>query len=210
MAVSNADYATLVTALRNCLAHGIGLTGIERKLALDVLLHAVNTLDGNTTVTTANTDADALEVLLALLSTAVGTANTDADALETLLVTEEAAVIQSDADAVALEALLVTHFAIIDAIGAGDASVEIDAMIAACATPRSDLVTNSAAALAASTACVAPRATLVTSVNAAVTANSNCTTPRSTLVTSMNAAVAAGGTAIDDITASDFLDGNET
>ncbi len=168
MAVSNDDYATLVTALRECLRLGTGLTGVERKLALDVLLHAVNTLDGNTTVTTANTDADALEVLLVTLAAAVVTENTKADDLE---------------------ALLVTHFAILVADGVAPTQAHVDDMVAACATPRSDLVTATTALVAAKDA---------------------CTTPRATLVTSMNAAVAAGGTAITNITASDFLDGNET
>lgn len=107
MAVTSANYLTVQTALRRCLANGGHLTGEEKRLALDVLQHSANVLDGVTLVADVNTKADALE------------------------------------------ALLVTHLAIVDAVGAGDASVEVDAMIAALATPRSDLVAAVTAAVAA-------------------------------------------------------------
>lgn len=40
MSVVSADYATVLAALRRCLGNGTGLTGEEKRLALDVIQHA--------------------------------------------------------------------------------------------------------------------------------------------------------------------------
>ncbi len=168
MAVSSTDYTTVATALRRCLANGSNLDGYEKRLTLDVIQHAANTLDSNTETATVNTDGDALEALLVTWAAASVTMNTDADALE---------------------ALLVTHFAILVADGVSPTQAHVDAMVTACATPRTSLIASANADLAAKTAAVTPRATLVTSINAAL---------------------AAGGTTVTNVTADDSLDGRTT
>lgn len=66
MAVVNADYATCVAALRRCFAYGTNLTGEEKRLVLDVLLHA-----------TSNERDVAATALEALLVTAFAAWNAD-------------------------------------------------------------------------------------------------------------------------------------
>ena len=170
MAVVSADYTTVCTALRRVLGNGTNLTGEEKRLALDVVQHAANTLDskGAATAVTANTDADVLEALLVTLAAACVTEDTLSDALE---------------------ALLVTHFGILVADGAAPTQAHVDDMVAACATPRTDLIAATTALVAAKVACA---------------------TPRTTAIASQNANLAAAAATITNITANDTLDGRAT
>ncbi len=59
VAAAAADYATVVTACRRCLAHGTNLTGAEVQLVIDVVETAANTLDSKSAAAVA-----ALEALL--------------------------------------------------------------------------------------------------------------------------------------------------
>jgi hypothetical protein len=65
MAVTSADYTTVVTDCRNALAVGKSLDGAQLRRVIDVVQHAANTLDSNAEAATVNTDADALETQLA-------------------------------------------------------------------------------------------------------------------------------------------------
>jgi hypothetical protein len=60
VAAASADYTTCITALRRCLAHGTDLSGGEKRLCLDVIMTAANTLDSKAAATvTAWADAQA-------------------------------------------------------------------------------------------------------------------------------------------------------
>lgn len=56
MAVSSADYATCIAALRRCLAHGTELNSEEKRLLVDVVEHGSSN--------EKDTEATALEALL--------------------------------------------------------------------------------------------------------------------------------------------------